>query len=235
MHSNPLTLILTISICWPSSGLSAAEPAAVLAETRTYDILVDGKNSGQSTLAITRYSDGTESVSADAKVTVRWAVFSYVYEFHGKEQWRGSRLEQLDSHAVDGGSKLSLTVERADGAYRITKARGKPTSASDIQLTTNYWREPAADAEARAITVLDADNGKLYDEKLERLGQKELTVGGQQVMANGYRLKGKLDVELWFDAQGLLVRQVGKEDGHPTEVLLASIKQTSQAPSGKER
>src|SRR5439155_22964805 len=124
---------------------------------------------------------------------------------------------------------------RTDGGFSITRAKGKPSSASDIQLTTNYWRDPAAGAEARAITVLDADNGKLYDEKLERLGQQELTIAGQQVAANGYHLKGKLDVELWFDAQGFLVRQAGKEDGHPTEVTLASIKQTSQAPRGKER
>src|SRR5689334_3196647 len=63
--------------------LAAAEPEVVSAETRTYDIFVDSKNSGQSKLTITRYSDGSESVSADAKVTVSWTVFSYVYEFHG--------------------------------------------------------------------------------------------------------------------------------------------------------
>src|SRR5947209_5049854 len=132
-------------VCW----LAAAEPMAVSAETRTYDILVDGKNSGQSTLVITRYSDGRESVSADAKVTVSWTVFSYVYEFHGKEQWRDGRFEQLESRAVDGGTKLSLSVKREGGGFSITKAKGKPTSAPDIQLTTNYWREPAASADAR--------------------------------------------------------------------------------------
>jgi len=214
---------------------AAAEPAIVFAETRTYDITVDGKKCGQSTLAITRYSDGGESVSADAKVTVTWAVFSYVYEFHGKEQWRSGRLEQLDSRAVDGGRQLSLSVKRGDGGYSIAKAKGRPSSATDVQFTTNYWREPAASSDGKAFTVLDADNGRLYDEKLERLGQQELTIAGQRVLANAYRLKGKLDVELWFDAQGFLVQQIGKEDGHPTEVRLAAVKPLSQAASGKER
>ena len=54
-------------------------------------------------------------------------------------------------------------------------------------------------------------------------------------MANAYHLKGKLDVELWFDTQGLLVRQTGKEDGHPMEVKLASIKQSSPTRGDKER
>jgi hypothetical protein len=126
-------------------------------------------------------------------------------------------------------------VKRTEGGFLVATAKGKPSVAPDVQLTTNYWREPAAGVDARAITVLDADNGKLYDEKIEPLGQQELTIGGQRIVANAYRLKGKLDVELWFDNQGLLVRQVGNEDGHPTEVRLSSVQQVSKAPSGKER
>src|SRR5438132_10302058 len=116
-----MRIALAAAFCGDRRDVLAAEPAVVLAETRTYDILVDGKNSGQSTLAITRYSDGSESVTADAKVTVSWTVFSYVYEFHGKEQWRDGRLEHLDSRAVDGGQKLSLTVKRANGGFSIAK------------------------------------------------------------------------------------------------------------------
>jgi hypothetical protein len=226
----------TVAFFGGAGWLAAAEPEVVSAETRTYDIFVDGKNSGQSTLTITRYSDGSESVSADAKVTVSWTVFSYVYEFHGKELWRDGRFEQLESRAVDGGKQLALSVKRADGGFQVvTKAKGRPATVSDVQLTTNYWREPTVGTDARAIAVLDADTGKLYDEKIERLGQQELTIGGQRIATNAYRLKGKLDVELWFDAQGFLVRQVGKEDGHPTEVRLAKVQEARAASKGKER
>src|SRR2546423_1532851 len=108
-----LLVLAFTAVCSGLRLLQAAEPNVISAETRTYDISVDGKNSGQSTLVITRYSDGSESVSADAKVTVTWTVFSYVYEFHGKEQWRDGHFEQLDSRAVDGGRQLSLAVKRA--------------------------------------------------------------------------------------------------------------------------
>lgn len=215
--------------------VAAAEPQAVFTETRTYDIFVDDKKSGQSKLTITRFSDGSEAVNADAKVTVRWTVFSYVYEFHGKEQWRDSRFEQLESRAVDGGRQLSLSVQRTEGGFSTATAKGKQTLAGDVQLTTNYWREPPGGADARAITVLDADNGQLYDERIEPLGQQELTIGGQRIATNAYRLKGTLDVELWFDALGYLVRQVGKEDGHPTELRLAAVQQQASKARGKER
>src|SRR5262249_29787495 len=65
----------------------AAGPELIAIETRTYDIFVDHKKSGQSTLQMARYGDGTEVVSTDAKLTVSWAVFTYVYEFHGQERW----------------------------------------------------------------------------------------------------------------------------------------------------
>src|SRR2546423_1630714 len=95
-------LVLLVIVCAAAGALRAAEPELVFSETRTYDVLVDGKNSGQSTLAIASYRDGTETVKADAKITVSWVVFKYVYEFHGQEQWRNGHLEQLTSNAVDG-------------------------------------------------------------------------------------------------------------------------------------
>jgi hypothetical protein len=233
--SNLLKLGVATFALAGNQGLLAAEPEIVSTETRTYDILVDHKPSGQNTLTITRYSDGTETVAADAKVKVTWTVFTYVYEFQGKERWQQGQLEQLTSRAVDGGRRLSLSATRADGGFSIAKDNRKPAAGPDVQLTTNYWREPAQVPAGGALTVLDADNGKLYEVKVERIGKEELTVAGQQVPASGYRLKGKLDVELWFDSQGLLVRQVGVEDGHPTELRLRLIQRSTPAPRSKER
>ena len=136
---------------------------------------------------------------------------------------------------MDGGRRLSLSATRTDGGFSIAKDNRKPVAGPDVQLTTNYWREPIPDAEGRPLTVLDADNGKLYELKLERIGKEELTIAGQRVLVTGYRLTGKLDVELWFDAQGILARQIGVEDGHPTEVHLASIQRPAPVPRSKER
>src|SRR3954453_7794473 len=95
-----LAIVLTCSVI---RGALAAEPELAFAETRTYDIFVDGKKSGQSKLTIAGYRDGTETVKADAKITVNWLVFNYVYEFHDQEQWRSGVLQELTSNAVDGG------------------------------------------------------------------------------------------------------------------------------------
>jgi hypothetical protein len=231
-------VIIGLAICVAYGGSRTAiavEPEIAFAETRTYDIFVDGKKSGQSKLTIASYRDGTETVKADAKITVNWLVFNYVYEFHDQEQWRSGVLQELTSSAVDGGEKMSLKVTRADRGYSIIKGNEKPETAQEIHFTTNYWRQPPTDPNGRPMAVLDADTGSIYQMKIEPLGQRELKVGGQATMASGFRLQGKLIAELWFDAQGLLIHETGKEDGHPTEVRLVSIQRPAAAPTDPNR
>src|SRR3954467_2347308 len=96
-------LALMCAACSGLHGARAAEPELAFSEIRTFDILVDGKKSGQSKLSIASYRDGTETVKTDAKISVNWLVFNYVYEFHDQEQWRSGLLQELSSNAVDGG------------------------------------------------------------------------------------------------------------------------------------
>jgi len=227
---SPLRFIIAIgTLLSGADSADAAAPEGVASETRTYDILIDRAKSGQSSIPILRYSDGSEVASTDAKVTVTWTVFTYVYEFQGEERWRQGRLEQLNSRAVDGGRRLSLTASRADHGFSISKS-GKPSAPSrDVQFTTNYWRLPSAVVMGNPLAILDADNGKIYEAKMESIGQEELSVAGRPIPCTGYRLKGAVEVELWFDAAGYLVRQVGREDGHQTELRLSSVQQPSVA------
>jgi hypothetical protein len=231
-----LTVLALVCAAWGGlHGARAAEPELAFSEMRTFDIFVDGKKSGQSKLSIASYRDGTETVKADAKISVNWLVFNYVYEFHNQEQWRSGVLQELSSNAVDGGEKMSLKVSRTDTGYSIAKSRGKPEAAAEIHFTTNYWRQPPIDPQGRPMAVLDADTGAIYQMKIQPLGQRELTVASQAMMASGFRLEGKLIAELWFDPQGLLVHQTGKEDGHPTEVRLVSIQRPAAAPGAANR
>jgi hypothetical protein len=218
-----------------SQFVVAAMPEVISIETRTFDILIDGNKSGQSTLNITRWSDGTESASTDAKVTVRWTVFSYVYEFHGQEHWQRGRLEQLTSRAVDGGRRLTLSATRDDRGLAIRKSAGEPLHVSDAQLTTNYWRRPAAVPAGAPLTVLDADNGALYEARLDQFGKEDCLAADRRIPCTRFRVQGAVNVELWFDDAGYLVRQVGAEDGHPLELRLVSVQQQAKRMAAMAR
>jgi len=225
-------LILLVVLALPSIGqprACAGAPDVISAEVRTYDIFIDHKKSGQSTLAVTRYSDGTETASTDAKLSVSWTVFRYVYEFHGQERWHRGRLEQINSRAVDGGRRLSLAAMRTGHGLAVSKQGGPAAAIPDVQTTTAYWSQPAVEPATTSLKILDADNGKIYEARFQCLGQEELTISSRPVACSRCRLSGGVAVELWFDAQGLLVRQVGMEDGHHTELRLISIQQPTPA------
>src|SRR3954452_19152349 len=122
-HWRLLTVFaLMCAACSGGQSARAAEPELSFSEVRTFDIFVDGKKSGQSKLSIASYRDGTETVKADAKISVNWLVFNYVYEFHDQEQWRSGVLQELSSNAMDGGEKMSLKVSRTDTGYSIAKS-----------------------------------------------------------------------------------------------------------------
>jgi uncharacterized protein DUF6134 len=231
--TRPLLSIIAIAMLLNGSEpVTAAAPVVAAGETRTYEILIDGAKSGQSTLTITQDSDGNEIASTDAKLTVVWTVFTYVYEFNGQERWHQGRLEQLTSRAVDGGRPLALTATRMGRGLSVSKSGGPPSSAPDVQLTTNYWRQPLGVAIGSPLAILDADNGKIYEAKIESIGHEELSVAGRLLPCTSYRLKGAVEVKLWFDAAGYLVRQVGTEDGHRTELRLVSIGRPAGALAG---
>jgi hypothetical protein len=226
---------LMVAIALALAGKALTGRATLLAadviatEVRAYDILIDGKPAGQSTLSLERLNDGSEVCTTAAKLTVKWAVFSYVYEFRGREQWHSGGFQQLSSQAVDGGKRLSLEAHRADGGLLVSKSGGKPTAAPLSQLTTNYWRRPAAMTNGAKLTILDADNGRTYDVSASEVGREEFSAGSVRFGADHVCLKGAVTVDLWFDASGYLVRQTGTEDGHATELRLASVQQRGPA------
>src|SRR6478752_851866 len=110
-------------------------PESLARETRVYDILVDRSVAGQSTVVIERFTEDRERATTDAKVTVSWVVFKYVYEFHGEEQWIGGEPLQLSSRAVDGGKRQSLVAKQAERGWQISKGGAAPAVVGDVQLT----------------------------------------------------------------------------------------------------
>ena len=77
--------------------------------------------------------------------------------------------------------------------------------------------------------MLDADNGKTYDVQCTYVGTEEIAVGAARLACKHFRLMGEIKVDLWFDAPGYLVRQVGTEDGHATELRLIPVPQPATA------
>lgn len=203
---------------------TAAEPSPIASETREFEILIDQARAGKSSITICDYEDGrcVAATSADVRVTV--LLYTYVYQFNGSEEWHDGRLRGLNSKTVDGLSKLSLQAQVDTDRTVLLTADGKSRSTVSHSMTTNYWRQPAGEVIGKKIPVIDADTGKTLQLKFEDLGAKTLTLAGKRVACQHFKGTGDLTVELWFDANGRLVRQLGTEDGHKTEIRLSAVK-----------
>src|SRR5437588_719541 len=84
----------------------------------------------------------------------------------------------------------------------------------------------AASVEARlfAVQVDGKPAGEVLGVGCDVLGTVRLNVAGQAVECTRCRISGQSEADLWYDAQGRLVRQISIEDGHRTLLELKELR-----------
>jgi hypothetical protein len=207
--------------CLASSDVRAEPPRAAAEETREFEVLVRDKPVGHNRIRIRDLEDGTTEAAMDLDVSMSVVVYTYRYEFHGRETWQQDRLLSVDNRATDGGKALSLRA-RVDAQRSLIEIKDAPAVAGPaVLMTTNYWRLPPAPQ--GKFSILESDNGKIYVVELQRVGPDEIVVQNQKLPCTRYRLTGDAAADLWFDARNRLVRQQTVEQGHATELRLTRL------------
>jgi hypothetical protein len=197
-----------------AAALALAGPAAA-GDTRTFQVFVDGKAVGHYRVQVAD-KDGATECTVAARVEVKTLLGTYRYALDSQETWKDVKLVGLRSTCNDDGTKHDVTLTH-DGTTATLKADGKTIKGGGGVWPTTYWRLPPA---AGALTLLDSDTGKLIPAKLEQAGADTVRVLGADRAATKYRLTGGVDVTLWYDAGGRLVRESFVESGHRTVLEL---------------
>src|SRR5262249_51373047 len=130
----------------------------------------------------------------------------------GTEVWKANRLQRLDCSSDDDGKKCALTAISSEAGLRVT-ANGKTTLVKSDVWTSSYWHMPGRQEQGVALQLLDVDTGQVLNVRFDVLETVRLTVAGQAVDCTHCRVSGQSEAELWYDAQGRLVRQLSIEDG----------------------
>jgi hypothetical protein len=202
---------------WPS--VRAAE-----SEGRDYTLYVDGKPCGKANITIQPQEDGTTTVSCDTTVQVKVFLKTYRYTYQGREVWKGGRLQRLDSQCNDDGQRFQVAA-LADGDRLRVRVNNQDRLARGDAWLTSYWTVADVKARKDAVPLIDADTGRdLGNCTLQFIGAQQIVVAGQTENANHYKLTGKVQVDLWYDAADRLVRQEWIEDGHRTVLELNQVK-----------
>ncbi|MHB1426301.1 MAG: DUF6134 family protein [Gemmataceae bacterium] len=203
--------------------LSAGGVRAAESETREFVVKVDGKPSGSANMTIQRQDDGTTLVSCDTNVRVKVLIKTYVYTCRTRETWKDGRLQQLASQCNDDGKQFQVSATaQADGVH--VRVNGREHITKPEVWVSSYWTLPDAKQREQVIPVLDADNGRDMQGRLQFIGTTQITVAGQAQNVQHYRFNGPNRIELYYDAAQRLVRQEWVEEGHPTALELAGVR-----------
>jgi hypothetical protein len=191
-------------------------------EIRDFAIRIKNKPAGQYRMSITTKND-TVTVTGQAQVNFRQFGFRYSYWYSGTETWQNGRLVQLDSSCNDDGKQYAVSARAGDGGLQV-QGNGQIRNTRADVWTTTYWHLAEPRFHNQNVPLLDADTGREMAAYLSFVGREIVAVGGQQQACAHYKLTGaNIQVDLWYDAQDRLVREVSVEQGQPTLLELQRI------------
>ncbi len=193
------------------AGISLGRAADI--ETRDFNVLVDGKPTGEAHITIHTQADGSTVVTSDTDILVKLLIGHYRYAFRGREVWKDGRLVRLDSTCNDDGKLYVLAASAEGDRFRLKVNNQEKFVRGDVWLTS-YWAEPTGRLN-QEVALLDADTGRELASRVQQIGVEQRTIAGQNVNVTRYRATGKHgNTDLWYDGNNRLVRQEWTEDNH---------------------
>jgi hypothetical protein len=228
-HQWMVKACLWVACCVLFAGAThGAEPEVTSKHTREFRILVDGKHRGNQSMTYSRRADGSEVMQGEAEVVINLVVYRYRYASSGTEVWKDGRLIQLVNEADYNGDKYVIQGSAVQQSLHY-EVNGETQKAPSDIWAASYWREPDAKRVGKKVHLLDSDKGLQLVATLEKLEPETITVESTPVKANRYHIHGDVDVHVWYDKNGLIVRQESVESGHKTRLEIVRITKVNLA------
>jgi hypothetical protein len=209
-----------------AGGLVLSTAAAARAddtEQRDFAIQVDGKPAGESHMTMQRRDDGSEVLSVQGSVRVRF-ILSYTYTLHESETWQNGRLQSMTSTCNDNGKRFQVSATAEKDGLRLRVNDRERLIRGDV-WTTTYWKLADKRFHNQPLPILDVDCGDELARQLQYVATEDLTVAGQAQKCYHFRVQGgPSPVDLWYDVQHRLVREDFVEQGHRTVIELTSLR-----------
>ena len=203
--------------------LQAPAARAADIETRDFVVRVSGKPAGEVHMTIHRQDNGQVRMRCDTDIKVNLLVAKYTYLYRGLEVWKDGRVVRFDSNTDDNGKRYVVSAAPEAGGLRVKVNNVERVVPADVWLSS-YWCLPDPKLRDQPLAILDADTGRDLDGRLKFVATEKRTVASQNVNVNHYRLTGKVDVDLWYDGSGRLVRQEWVDQGHRTVLELTRVR-----------
>lgn len=215
------TVFLPVSLVCVLGLASSAD--AIDVEKREFSIIIDGKESGISTMTLTVGDDGVTTVQGACSVKFTKLLFKYNFNIESTEWWKDGHLIGLKSKSSENSKKNEVSGSGDGKQFRI-RINGVDRTIKPEAWTTSYWKLADPKFHNKAVPLVDPEDGKEYNAQLQYIGTEQLTIN--KVPQNCYHFKvtgGPQTADLWFDRYHRLVRQEFVEQGSRVIIQLNSI------------
>ena len=176
-------------------GMIGARGGAAAASTGDlrFAVFRDGSEIGYHVLSFAQ--DGERlTVDIDIELRVRFAfITAYRYEHHNREEWEAGALLGFRSRTNDNGTHHEVETRREGDQLLIQGTHGRLEGPASM-LPTTYWHRNFMDRDR----WIDTQNGRIVESAVEPGGTETIESAGRMVEAQRFRVRGDLDVDLWY-------------------------------------
>jgi hypothetical protein len=201
-HKSAATLVL---LC---GGLAGAPAAHAATQTLSYQILMEGDPVGTASYQIDRRGARTEvEGTVDSKAKVVFLTFHYHHHRH--EIWTGDKLESLVADTDDNGTTHHIEAMADNDGLQLVVDGVKSHLGADTTALT-YWNRAILGHDP-LLSVDSADPP--YKVAVRDVGQEKVSTPKAVFDADHYSMTGDVDRELWYGADGDLVKVTWTQSG----------------------
>lgn len=180
----------------------------------TFTVLKDGDPVGRHRIAFDREDDRIE-IREETEIEVRFAMIPvYSFEHEGRQVWQDGRAVRIDATTNDNGEKFDISV-RANGNGYVRTVNGRVDKFDESTTVLAFWNRDTLKHHAFFSAVED----KTLDASFTFVGQEKITLAGEEVDAEHYRMVGDEERELWYDAKGHVAKVAFRRQGSEIEYV----------------
>ncbi len=213
--SNTLRAALAATLLLsPLAGLPSIANAASAPRTLTYNILMGDDPIGSEEVKLEPQGDRTK-VTVTATTRVKVLFINFRYDHKREELWKGSTLESMKATTDDDGTPHALELTSKSGGYTLT-ADGKPSDLPATALPLTLWTSEVV-KRAPLFSLID---GARYTVTSKALGAETIEAGGRKIEAQHHRIEGDVERDLWYAADGTLLKTRFKRSGYDITYVL---------------
>ncbi len=189
--------------------------APAFAEELAYTVTRDGDEIGEHRISLDRQGDRIAiDVETDLAVKIAF-VTVFRFEHERQESWVDGNLVMLEGKTNDDGEDYLVSIARTDSGYRWT-VNGSSQDLTPPMMTASLWNKAVIGSSRLYSAVSD----KVYQVSGALVEKETLETSQGPTEAEHYRISGELERDLWYDAEGRLLRVVFESRGSEIEYRL---------------